>query len=63
MYAIRSYYADIEIMDSGVPASQIKKGVIARSAQNFYFFADMATKITGESFLKDGEFMNYTILV
>ncbi|HLF88236.1 MAG TPA: 5-carboxymethyl-2-hydroxymuconate semialdehyde dehydrogenase [Anaerolineales bacterium] len=53
--------ADIEIMDSGVPASQIKKGVIARSAQNFYFFADMATKITGESFPKDGEFMNYTV--
>ena len=53
--------ADIEIMDSGVPASQIKKGAIPRAAQNFYFFADMATKITGESFPKNGQFMNYTI--
>lgn len=53
--------ADIEIMDSGVPASQIKKGAIPRAAQNFYFFAEMAPQITGESFPKDGQFMNYTI--
>jgi 5-carboxymethyl-2-hydroxymuconic-semialdehyde dehydrogenase len=44
-----------------VPTSQIKKGAIPRAAQNFYFFADMADKITGESFPKDGEFMNYTV--
>jgi len=53
--------ADVEVMDSGVPASQIKKGAIPRAAQNFYFFAEMATKIAGESFPKDGQFMNYTI--
>jgi 5-carboxymethyl-2-hydroxymuconic-semialdehyde dehydrogenase len=53
--------ADVEILDTGVPTSQIKKGAIPRAAQNFYFFADMATKITGESFPKDGEFMNYTV--
>lgn len=53
--------ADVEIIDTGVPASQIKKGVIPRAAENFYFFAEMATKLTGESFPKDGEFMNYTI--
>jgi 5-carboxymethyl-2-hydroxymuconic-semialdehyde dehydrogenase len=53
--------ADVEIEDTGVPTSQIKKGAIPRAAQNFYFFADMADKITGESFPKDGEFMNYTV--
>ncbi len=53
--------ADVEIMDTGVPASQIKGGAIPRAAQNFYFFADMATKISGESFPKDGQFINYTI--
>ncbi len=53
--------AEVEILDTGVPTSQIKKGAIPRAAQNFYFFADMATKITGESYPKDGEFMNYTI--
>lgn len=53
--------ADIEIEDTGVPTSQIKKGAIPRAAQNFYFFADMAGKVTGESYPKDGEFMNYTV--
>lgn len=53
--------ADVEIEDTGVPTGQIKKGAIPRAAQNFYFFADMADKITGESFPKDGEFMNYTV--
>lgn len=53
--------ADVEIEDTGVPTSQIKKGAIPRAAQNFYFFADIADKITGESFPKDGKFMNYTV--
>ena len=53
--------AEIEIQDTGVPVSQIKKGAIPRAAQNFFFFADMATKIGGESYPKDGQFLNYTI--
>ncbi|HLA99543.1 MAG TPA: 5-carboxymethyl-2-hydroxymuconate semialdehyde dehydrogenase [Anaerolineales bacterium] len=53
--------ADIEIQDTGVPVSQIKKGAIPRAAQNFFFFAEMATKIGGESYPKDGKFLNYTI--
>ncbi len=52
---------DVEITDTGVPASQLRKGVIARAAQNFYFFAEMVTQISGESFPKDGQFMNYTV--
>ncbi|HZD57860.1 MAG TPA: aldehyde dehydrogenase family protein, partial [Anaerolineales bacterium] len=56
-----SEIADVEIMDTGVPASQIKEGAVPRAARNFYFFADMATKITGESYSKDRKFMNYTI--
>lgn len=53
--------ADTEIEDTGVPVSQIKGGTIPRAARNFYFFADEATKIIGESFPKDGEFTNYTV--
>ncbi|MFQ5408049.1 MAG: 5-carboxymethyl-2-hydroxymuconate semialdehyde dehydrogenase, partial [Anaerolineales bacterium] len=34
---------------------------IARAAQNFYFYADLVPQITGESFPKDGQFMNYTV--
>jgi len=53
--------ADIEIMDTGVPASQIKKGAIPRAAENFYFFADLAPQITGQRFPEAGPFMNYTV--
>ncbi len=53
--------ADTEIEDTGVPVSQIKKGTIPRAAQNFYFFAEEATKLAGESFPKDGEFLNFTV--
>ena len=53
--------AEAEINDTGIPANQIKKGAIPRAAENFYFFADMATKITGEVFPVDGKFMNYTV--
>ncbi|HSF82946.1 MAG TPA: 5-carboxymethyl-2-hydroxymuconate semialdehyde dehydrogenase [Anaerolineales bacterium] len=53
--------ADIEIRDTGVPISQIKSGAIPRAAQNFFFFAEMATKIAGESYPKDNQFLNYTV--
>ena len=53
--------AEVEIADTGVPVSQIKGGTIPRAAQNFYFFSEMATRMTGESFPKDGQFTNYTI--
>ncbi len=53
--------ADAEIADTGIPVSQIKKGAIPRAAENFYFFAEMATKIIGETFPVEGKFMNYTV--
>jgi 5-carboxymethyl-2-hydroxymuconic-semialdehyde dehydrogenase len=53
--------AEVEIDDTGIPIAQIKKGAIPRAAENFYFFAEMATKITGEVFPADGKFMNYTV--
>ncbi|HLE55827.1 MAG TPA: aldehyde dehydrogenase family protein, partial [Rhodothermia bacterium] len=45
---------DSEIEDTGIPISQVKKGAIPRAAKNFYFFAEMATKITGEEFPIEG---------
>ncbi len=53
--------AETEIDDTGIPISQIKKGAIPRAAENFSFFAEMATKIAGEVFPVDGKFMNYTV--
>ncbi len=53
--------AEIEIDDTGIPISQIKKGAIPRAAQNFYFFGEMATKLTSDQFLVEGKFRNYTV--
>lgn len=53
--------AEVEIGDTGVPVSQIRHGAIPRAAQNFYFFADLAPQITGDSFPVEGRFSNYTI--
>jgi 5-carboxymethyl-2-hydroxymuconic-semialdehyde dehydrogenase len=52
--------ADAEIADTGVPASQIKKGVIARATENFTFFAEMAAQLDAEAFPVDGRWLNYT---
>jgi 5-carboxymethyl-2-hydroxymuconic-semialdehyde dehydrogenase len=53
--------AESEIEDTGIPVSQIKKGAIPRAADNFFFFADMATKLVGEMFPVGDKFMNYTV--
>ena len=53
--------AEAEIEDTGIPIAQIKKGAIPRAAQNFYFFAEMSTKIAGEVFPVEGKFINYTV--
>lgn len=53
--------AQAEIMDTGIPASQIKKGAIPRAADNFYFFADYAVSLTGDLYQAPGAFMNYTV--
>jgi 5-carboxymethyl-2-hydroxymuconic-semialdehyde dehydrogenase len=53
--------AEIEIADTGIPASQIKKGAIPRAAENFHFFADTALEIGGERFSPQGPFQNYAV--
>ncbi|MEW5958427.1 MAG: 5-carboxymethyl-2-hydroxymuconate semialdehyde dehydrogenase [Chloroflexota bacterium] len=53
--------ADREIMDSGVPAKQIKIGAIPRAAYNFNYFAEMTHRLTGESYPVDDKFINYTV--
>jgi len=52
--------AETEIDDTGIPASQIKKGAIPRAADNFFFFAEMASKLTSEVFPVADKFLNYT---
>lgn len=54
--------ADTEILDTGIPIAQIKHGQVPRAADNFYFFADMVTHLTGETYPVDSAFLNYSIM-
>ena len=49
-----------ESTDTGIPIRQTR-GQIHRAADNFRFFAEMATRITGESFPNPPHFMNYSL--
>ncbi len=52
--------ASLETLDTGIPLKQTL-GQIERAADNFRFFADMATRLTGESFPNPPHFQNYAV--
>nr|WP_246407606.1 5-carboxymethyl-2-hydroxymuconate semialdehyde dehydrogenase [Geomicrobium halophilum] len=53
--------APLESYDTGLPIQQTKK-MVARSAQNFRFYAEMvSTRLVGDVYPVDDEFLNYTI--
>jgi 5-carboxymethyl-2-hydroxymuconic-semialdehyde dehydrogenase len=49
-----------EVADVGMPIAQMK-GLAARAAQNFEYYAGVVTELYGRSFQVGGEFLNYTI--
>jgi 5-carboxymethyl-2-hydroxymuconic-semialdehyde dehydrogenase len=49
-----------EVADIGMPIAQMK-GLAARSAQNFEYYAGVITELHGRSFQVGDEFLNYTI--
>jgi 5-carboxymethyl-2-hydroxymuconic-semialdehyde dehydrogenase len=49
-----------EIADIGMPIAQMK-GLAARAAQNFEYYAGVITELHGRSFQVGDEFINYTI--
>jgi 5-carboxymethyl-2-hydroxymuconic-semialdehyde dehydrogenase len=53
--------AVLESTDTGIPITQIREAQVLRAADNFDFFAEMATRITGESYPVDTTFLNYTV--
>ncbi len=53
--------ARLESTDTGLPLAQTRRGQIPRAAENFFFFAEMATRLTGESYPVDERFLNYTV--
>ena len=53
--------ASLESIDTGLPIAQTRK-MIARAAENFRFYSRMVqSKLHGESYPVDNEFINYTI--
>ncbi|MGH7861641.1 MAG: aldehyde dehydrogenase family protein, partial [Candidatus Dormibacteraceae bacterium] len=61
--AIRSHadgFIAREVADIGMPISQMK-GLAARAAQNFEYYAGVVTELHGRSFQVADEFLNYTI--
>ncbi len=53
--------ARLETKDTGLPISQTLKATIPRAADNFYFFADMATRTDGHAYPVDDKMLNYTL--
>ena len=49
-----------EVADIGMPIAQMK-GLAARAAQNFEYYAGVITELHGRSFQVGDEFINYTI--
>src|SRR4051794_236730 len=61
--AIRAHADELiarEVADIGMPVAQMK-GLAARSAQNFDYYAGVVTELHGRSFQVGDEFLNYTI--
>lgn len=52
--------AFIETLDTGLPITQARAQT-SRAAANFRFFAEMATRMTGETYPVDDSFLNYTL--
>jgi 5-carboxymethyl-2-hydroxymuconic-semialdehyde dehydrogenase len=60
---IRSHaeeFIEREVLDIGMPIAQMR-GLAARAAQNFDYYAGVITELHGKSFQVGDEFLNYTI--
>lgn len=53
--------AEMETNDTGQVIGQTKKALIPRAADNFHFFAEIATHMDGESYQSDTGHLNYTM--
>jgi len=53
--------SELETRDTGQVISQTRKALIPRAADNFHFFAEIATHMDGESYQSDTGHLNYTL--
>ncbi len=54
-------FIEREVLDIGMPIAQMR-GLAARAAENFDYYAGVVTELHGRSFQVGDEFLNYTIL-
>ncbi|HEY2389340.1 MAG TPA: 5-carboxymethyl-2-hydroxymuconate semialdehyde dehydrogenase [Candidatus Binatia bacterium] len=52
--------ARLEARDTGLPIAQTLKATIPRAADNFRFFAEVATRTDGHTYPVEDQFLNYT---
>jgi 5-carboxymethyl-2-hydroxymuconic-semialdehyde dehydrogenase len=53
-------FVGLEILDIGMPVRQMR-GLAARAAENFDYFAGVFPELTGDAYQVGGDFLNYTI--
>ena len=51
----------LETEDTGLPIDQTSHALIPRGAENFHFFAEVATRMDGHSYPVDRTMLNYTL--
>ncbi|MFZ1989275.1 MAG: 5-carboxymethyl-2-hydroxymuconate semialdehyde dehydrogenase [Alphaproteobacteria bacterium] len=54
--------AALETEDTGLPIDQTSHAMIPRAAENFHFFAEIATHMDGKSYPVDRQMLNYTLV-
>lgn len=54
--------SELETNDTGQVIGQTRKALIPRSADNFHFFAEICTRMDGESYQSDNTHLNYTMV-
>lgn len=52
----------LETDDTGLPISQTREQLIPRAAENFHFFAEVATRMDGKCYPVDRQMLNYTLV-
>ena len=53
--------AELETKDTGQVIGQTKKALVPRAADNFYFFAEVCTRMDGHTYPVDDKLLNYTL--
>jgi 5-carboxymethyl-2-hydroxymuconic-semialdehyde dehydrogenase len=53
-------FVELECLDIGMPIAQMR-GLAARAAQNFDYYAGVIAELHGRAFQVGGEFLNYTV--